>query len=359
MDILVLPGDGIGPEIVATAKAALRALDRRFELGLDLHEEPIGLTRLESDGSTLPEAVMEMMRSADGVLLGPVSTEDYPAAEDGGINVSAWCRINLDLYANLRPSSVRAGVPAHVPAMDLVIVRENTEGFYADRNMAEGSGEFMPTPDVALAVGKTTRAGSRRIAITALEMARRRRQRLTVVHKANVLRLYSGMFVEEVEKAARDYPEIELDSVIVDAMAALLVRTPERFDVVVTSNMFGDILSDEAAELSGGLGLAASLNLGDKHAVAQAAHGSAPDIAGQDIANPVAFLQSTAMLLEHLGAKTGRNEFAAAAECLMRTTDSMLTAPETRTRDIGGALGTAAFGAQVAERVLLAGSAIA
>ncbi|MHA1109204.1 MAG: isocitrate/isopropylmalate dehydrogenase family protein, partial [Alphaproteobacteria bacterium] len=350
----VLPGDGIGPEIVATAIAALRALDRRFELGLDLHQEEIGLARLEQEGSTLPERVMKLIRDADGVLLGPVSTEDYPPLDEGGINVSAWCRIELDLYANIRPSSVRTGVPARADAMDLVIVRENTEGFYADRNMAWGTGEFMPTDDVALAVGKATRPGCRRIAIAALELASRRRRKLTYVHKANVLRAYSGLFVEEVEKAARDYPEIELDSVIVDAMAALLVREPERFDVVVTTNMFGDILSDEAAELSGGLGLAASLNCGDAHAVAQAAHGSAPDIAGKDVANPVAFLQSTAMLLEHLGAKTGRNDMAAAANCLMQTTNAMLAAPETRTADLGGKLGTRAFGGALAERLLLA-----
>ena len=353
MDILVLPGDGIGPEIVATAIVALGALERRFELGLNLHQEDIGLGRLARDGTTLPETVMAMARDADGILLGPVSTHAYPAPDQGGVNVSAWCRTALDLYANVRPARVRPGVPAHVPAMDLVIVRENTEGFYADRNMVFGTGEFMPTEDVALAVGKATRPGCRRIALAALELAQRRRRRLTCVHKANVLRAYSGLFVEEVAKAAKEYPDVELDNVIVDAMAALLVREPDRFDVVVTTNMFGDILSDEAAELAGGLGLAASLNCGADHAVAQAAHGSAPDIAGQDIANPAAFLQSTAMLLEHLGSKTGRDDLAAAADLLMRTTDAMLVAPETRTRDLGGTLGTTDFGAGLAERLLL------
>ena len=302
MDILVLPGDGIGPEIVAAAIVALGALERRFELGLNLHQEDIGLGRLARDGTTLPATVMAMARDADGILLGPVSTHAYPAPDQGGVNVSAWCRTALDLYANVRPARVRPGVPAHVPA---------------------------------------------------LELAQRRRRRLTCVHKANVLRAYSGLFVEEVAKAAKEYPDVELDNVIVDAMAALLVREPDRFDVVVTTNMFGDILSDEAAELAGGLGLAASLNCGADHAVAQAAHGSAPDIAGQDIANPAAFLQSTAMLLEHLGSKTGRDDLAAAADLLMRTTDAMLVAPETRTRDLGGTLGTTDFGAGLAERLLL------
>ena len=351
MDILVLPGDGIGPEIVSAATTALGVLDQRFGLGLALHEEEIGLVPLGRDGTTLPEPVKAMARAADGILLGPVSTDDYPPLEAGGVNPSAWCRTRLDLYANVRPACVRQGVPAPVPAMDLVIVRENTEGFYADRNMAFGTGEFMPTDEVALAVGKATRAGCRRIAVAALELAQRRRRKLTCVHKANVLRMFSGLFVEEVEKAARDYPDVTLDMVIVDAMAALLVRTPERFDVVVTTNMFGDILSDEAAELSGGLGLAASLNFGDRHAVAQAAHGSAPDIAGQDIANPVAFLHSTAMLLAHLGSRRDDGNLGAAASCLAEVTDSLLALPATRTPDLGGALGTRAFGAAVAERI--------
>jgi len=294
MDILVLTGDGIGPEIVAATLPALAALDQRFGLGLNLEERAIGFAGLAAEGSTLPGGVAEAARAADGVLLGPVDTHAYPPLEDGGVNVSAWFRVNFDLYANIRPSYTRAGVPSVAREMDLVIVRENTEGFYADRNMVAGSGEFMPTDDLALAVGKATRAGCRRIAVAALELARRRRKTLTCVHKANVLKLYSGLFVNEVEKAALDYPDVELGSVIVDAMAALLVREPARFDVIVTTNMFGDILSDEAAELAGGLGLAASLNAGDDHAVAQAAHGSAPDIAGLDVANPVAFLQSTA-----------------------------------------------------------------
>jgi len=343
MRLLVLPGDGIGPEIVAAATAALGALNRRFRLGLELVHRDVGFASLENVGTTLPAEVMALATEVDGVLLGPVSTEEYPPAEKGGINLSAWFRTHLDLYANIRPSHVRPGVPAHVPAMDLVIVRENTEGFYADRNMAVGSGEFMPTPDVALAIGKLTVAGCRRIAVTAFELARRRRGRLTAVHKANVLRIYSGLFLDQVGQVSRDYPDVRWDTVIVDAMAALLVRVPERFDVVVTTNMFGDILSDEAAELAGGLGLAASLNAGDRHAVAQAAHGSAPDIAGQDRANPAAFMQSVAMLLDHLGAHGNRRDLVDAAACLNAGTDALLADPATRTPDLGGTAGTKAF----------------
>lgn len=343
MKLLVLPGDGIGPEIVASAVDAIAALDGRFKLGIELIHRVVGLTSLAESGTTLPEDVRALASEVDGVLLGPVSTEDYPAAAEGGINPSAWFRSNFDLYANIRPSYVREGVPGHAKDMDLVIVRENTEGFYADRNMAVGTGEFMPTPEIALAVGKATVEGCRRIAVTAFELAQRRSKRLTAVHKANVLKIYSGLFLDQVKHVAKDYSDVTVDTVIVDAMAALLIREPQRFDVVVTTNMFGDILSDEAAEIAGGLGLAASLNAGDKHAIAQAAHGSAPDIAGQDKANPVAFIQSVAMLLDHIGARHGRDDLAAAAACLKAETDGLLANPETRTADLGGTCGTKGF----------------
>lgn len=343
MKFLVLPGDGIGPEIVESALDALGALDRQYGLAIELDRHEVGFASLERTGSTLPPEVMALATQVDGVLLGPVSTEDYPPLEKGGINPSSWFRKQLDLYANIRPSYVRPGVPCHAADMDLVIVRENTEGFYADRNMAVGSGEFMPTPEVALAIGKVTTEGCRRIAVTAFELARRRRRHVTAVHKANVLKIYSGLFLDQVRMVATDYPDVELDTVIVDAMAALLIREPQRFDVVVTTNMFGDILSDEASEIAGGLGLAGSLNAGDKFAVAQAAHGSAPDIAGQDKANPVAFLQSVAMLLEHLGAKKDRRDLTDAAATLKRETDALLASPTTRTIDLGGHCGTKAF----------------
>ena len=344
MNILILPGDGIGPEIVAVADAALTAVNKRFSLHLILDRQEAGLATLKSAGTTITDEVAAKARQADGVVLGPASTEDYPSAAEGGINISAWFRSQFDLFANIRPSKIRAGVPGHVPEMDLIIVRENTEGFYADRNMAVGTGEFMPTPDIALAVGKATVEGCRRIAVAAFELARRRKKHLTAVHKANVLRHYSGLFLTQVDAVSKDYPDVEVDKVIVDAMAALLVRTPENFDVVVTTNMFGDILSDEAAELAGGLGLAASLNAGDEHAIAQAAHGSAPDIAGKNIANPAAMVHSTAMLLDHLGAKHGKENLVAAGQCLAEETDALLASEATRTADLGGSCTTSEFG---------------
>jgi 3-isopropylmalate dehydrogenase len=235
--------------------------------------------------------------------------------------------------------------------MDLVIVRENTEGFYADRNMHLGLGEFMPTPDLALSLRKITAHASRRIATTAFELARTRRRKLTTVHKENVLKLTEGLFLREVRKVAQDYPDVACDEQLVDAMAALLVRDASRFDVVLATNMYGDILSDEAAELSGSLGLAASINAGEVHCMAQAQHGSAPDIAGQDRANPVSLVLSAAMLLGWLAQKHQRQNFADAQRIIETAVDEVLSDPAKRTRDLGGPLGTRAFTAALCGRI--------
>jgi len=350
--ILVLPGDGIGPEITAAAMTALTALNDKLSLKLDFSQRTLGLEALAKEGSTLPDSLMEEIKKADGVVMGPVDTYAYPPKEEGGINPSATLRKELDLYANIRPSRARPGVPALTPDMDLVIARENTEGFYADRNMFSGSGEFMPTEDVALAVRKITRQGSARIARVAFDLAQRRRKKVTVVTKANVLKVSEGLFLGEVRKVAADYPDVALDEILIDAMAAMLVRTPGAFDVVVTTNMYGDILSDEAAELSGGLGLGGSVNAGDDHAIAQAAHGSAPDIAGQGIANPTALMVSAAMLLEWLGGKHGRDDLINSAQTFNAAIDKVLASPTNHTPDLGGKATTADVGNAVAAEIL-------
>ena len=351
MKILILPGDGIGPEIMAATGAALEALNDTHGLKLAFEERVIGLASLETEGSPLPDAVIEAIEAADGTVVGPVHTVAYPPASEGGVNPSATMRKRFDLYANIRPSRARPGVPAMTPKMDLVIARENTEGFYADRNMFQGTAEFMPTEGVALSVRKITVQGSRRIAESAFDLAGRRRNKVTVVHKANVLKVSDGLFRDTVREVAKSHPEVELDEVLIDAMAALLVRTPEAFDVVLTTNMFGDILSDEAAELSGGLGLGGSLNAGDDHAIAQAAHGSAPDIAGQGIANPTALMVSVAMLMEWLGAGHGRDDLSAAAAACNAAVDAVLADPANHTPDLGGSAKTADIGRAVADAI--------
>jgi len=351
MKILVLPGDGIGPEITQATLTVLNRANARFGLGLEWNSMDIGLKALKEQGSTLPDAVMEAARAAPGIILGPVDHLQYPPREQGGINPSGELRVKLDLFANIRPARSRMGVGLTGKPVDLVIFRECTEGFYADRNMFFGRGEFMPTEDIALAVRKVTARQCSRIARVAFDWARKRRRKVTAVHKANVLHISDGLFLREVRKVAREYPDVELDEKIVDAMAALLVRDPSRFDCIVTGNMFGDILSDEASEISGSLGLAGSTMAGDDACCAQAQHGSAPDIQGQDKANPTSLVLSAAMLLEWLAGRHRREEFARAAAAIDAAVDALLQSPVTRTPDLGGTLGTQAFAAAVAARL--------
>lgn len=351
LDILLLPGDGIGPEITDTAEAVLEALDKQFGLGLNVIRRDIGFAALKADGITWSAETEAACRAADGVIMGPTDTAAYPPPEEGGIGPSAFARKNLDLFANIRPSRSAPGAPALKPGVDLVVVRENTEGFYADRNMALGNAEFMPMPGIALAIRKITEVASERIARVAFEMAAARRKKVTIVHKANVLKLTCGLFLDTAEKVGKDYPGVEVDEAHVDAMASDLVRKPETFDIVLCSNMYGDILSNLAAELTGGLGLAGSLNRGDDVSLAQAAHGSAPDIAGQGIANPGSILRSTAMLLQDLGERRSDNALAAAAAALDTGLDTLLANAATRTTDLGGGLSTAQFGQTLAERL--------
>jgi 3-isopropylmalate dehydrogenase len=351
MKILVLAGDGIGPEITAATLAVLDRANSLFKLGLEWQREEIGLPALKKEGTTLPARVLQTARSSDGVILGPLSTYDYPARDKGGVNPSAEFRTKLDLYANIRPARSRLGVGLTGKPVDLVIYRENTEGFYADRNMYSGSGEFMPTEDMALAVRRVTAKCCERIALRAFEAAMARRRKVTAVHKANVFRISDGLYLREVRKVAQAFPKVQLEEVIVDAMAALLMRDPMRFDVIVAENMYGDILSDEASELSGGLGLGGSINAGDEHCLAQAQHGSAPDIAGKDKANPSSLILSAAMLLEWMAARRRNDSLAAAARSIDAAVDATLKNPATRTADLGGRIGTREFAQAVTAKL--------
>jgi len=348
--LLVLEGDGIGPEICAATVAVLEAAAGVFGTRFGFEHADIGFAALKRSGTTFPDAVLEAAKSADGVILGPVSHNEYPPVSQGGLNPSGQLRRRLDLYANIRPARSRPGFPPRCgKAIDLVTMRENTEGFYADRTMFMGTGEVMPTPDLAMAFRKVTRHASLRIAEAAFTLAMRRRKKVTAVHKANVLRISDGLFLDCVRQVAAEYPQVEYDEKLIDAMAALLVRDASVFDVVVTTNMFGDILSDLAAEISGSLGLAASLNAGAEYGVAQAQHGSAPDIAGQDRANPASLIGSAAMLLAWLGERREDARLIRAAAAIEAALDRVIADPTGRTADLGGPLGTRAFAQRVAE----------
>ncbi|MGC8517569.1 MAG: isocitrate/isopropylmalate dehydrogenase family protein [Steroidobacteraceae bacterium] len=351
MNLLVLPGDGIGPEITAAAIDVLHAADQRFGLDLHLEYDEVGFVSLEKYGTTLRPEVLERARAYDGVILGTQSHSQYPAPEKGGRNISAAFRVQLDLYANVRPARTRNYLPSNLRPgkhMDLVIMREATEGFYPDRNMSRGWGEMMPSPDMALSVRKITRHCSERIARRAFELAMSRRRKVTVVHKVNSFHMSDGLFLECARQVAREFPEVTLDDLLIDACTAHLVRNPERFDVLVAENFYGDILSDLASELSGSLGLGGSIMAGERLCCAQAQHGSAPDIAGQDKANPTSMILSVAMLLQWLGEHHRQAAYGEASTALHQTIDTVLADPQTRTTDLGGNTGTRAFGTAVA-----------
>ncbi|PTX54399.1 3-isopropylmalate dehydrogenase [Litoreibacter ponti] len=336
LHLLCLPGDGIGPEIMAATRRVLDAVTPRCTRPIRVTEAQIGFAALKASGTTLPDDLRTAARAADGVILGPVSHNDYPAVAEGGLNPSGVLRKDLALFANVRPARTWAGVPhASKTAFSLTVMRENLEGFYADRNMHMGPGEFMPDPDTALAFRRITRAASMNIARAGFAHAARvGHARVTAVHKANVMRVSDGLYLECCREVAANHPDLHYDEMLVDAAAAHLVRDPAQFGTIVTTNMFGDILSDLASELGGGLGLAGSLNHGAEHAVAQAQHGSAPDLAGEGTANPVSLILSLAMLLRHRGEAT-------AADSIERALAVVL--PETRTPDLGGTASTDSF----------------
>ncbi len=350
--LMVLEGDGIGPEITSATLHVLEVVNDILALKMTFVPAEVGLSALRSHGTTLPATVVEQATQVDGVILGPVAHNDYPPAAQGGVNPSGELRKRLDLFANIRPARTRSNIASPIASsFDLVIVRENTEGFYADRSMYEGMGEFMPTPDLAFALRKISAHGSYRIARQAFELARQRRRKVTTVHKANVLRLSDGLFLRCVREVAAGYTDVEHEERLIDAMTALLIRDPRPFDVVLTTNMFGDILSDEACELAGGLGLGASLNLGEAHAMAQAQHGAAPDIAGKDVANPSSLIGSTVMLLDWLSTRHNDPRLAQAGRMIDQALDAVLMQPALRTPDLGGNTGTRAFADAVADKV--------
>jgi 3-isopropylmalate dehydrogenase len=339
----ILPGDDIGLEIVPASVEVSRAAARLHGVEIDWTPLPIGRPALDTHGNTLPPETMATLPTLDGWILGPIGHRAYPKVPQA-VNPHPILRKQFNLFANVRPTRSYPDIGCLHQDVDLVIVRENNEGFQPDRNMFMGNGEFRPTDEITLSVRVITRTGSRRVARAAFELARQRRKHLTYVHKDTVFKLGCGMFVEECQKLAPEYPDVLVDDVIVDTFAMRLVRDPQSFDVVVTTNMFGDILSDEAAGLVGGLGMAPGLCIGDGDiAMAQATHGSAPDIAGRGVANPYAMMESTRMLFEWLGHSRGNPGAVRMGSSMSRAITRALADPKARTRDIRGEGNTATF----------------
>ena len=332
----ILEGDDIGHEVVPAAVEAARRAAAIAGQSIDWVEVPIGRRALDTHGHTMPEGTLETLEGLDGWILGPIGHRDYPKVAEA-VNPHPILRKRFDLFANVRPTRSFPDIGCLHDDIDLVIVRENNEGFQPDRNVVMGSGEFRPTHDVTISVRVITTEGSAKVARAAFEIARTRKKRLTLVHKNTVYKLGCGMFVDTCYEVARDFPDVTVDEVIVDTMALRLVRDPQSFDTVVTTNMFGDILTDEAAGLVGGLGMAPGLCIGrGAKAMAQATHGSAPDIAGQDRANPYAMIESTRMLFDWLGANRGLPAATRMSEVMKQGIDAALADPATRTPDIRG-----------------------
>ena len=347
--IAVLEGDDIGPEVVAATVEVLEQAARNRGVAIDWEWLPSGIAAVRDHGSTLPDAVVARLREIPGWILGPVGHHAYPMGDLRFRNPSGYLRKNFELYSNVRPSRSWPGVASVSDAVDLVIVRENTEGFYADRNVLDGNGEFRPDEDMVISLRVVTRRASMRVARQAFELARYRgrHRKVTAVHKANVLRRGDGLFLACCREVASEYPDIKLDDFLVDAFAMRLITRPAEHDVIVTTNMFGDILSDASAGLVGGLGLAPGLNIGEDHAMAQAVHGSAPDISGHGIANPIAEILSGALLFGWLGRSADLAGLRDAGHDIDAAVARVLSARDRLTPDLGGTASTTALTASI------------
>jgi 3-isopropylmalate dehydrogenase len=347
----VLYGDGIGPEIVkATVTVLTEAASQLENTHFDWVELPMGWTGIKEYSNPIPEVTKNSLNNCHGWIMGPHDAAAYPKEYQEKRNPSGELRHYFDLFANVRPSKTIEGIRSVVGEADLVIYRENTEGFYPDRNMYTGTGEFMVTPEVAISTGVFTKKAAERIAHAAFKMAMKRRKKVTIVHKANVIKLANGLFVNTCKEVGKQYPEVTIDDFHVDAMAAHLVRRAKDFDVIVTTNMFVDILSDLAGELVGSLGLAPSINASEEKAMAQAAHGSAPDIAGKNIANPVGELLSAVMLLDWLAERHDDHNLIEVAR-LVETAMYQTISEGICTKDLGGTATTTEFTQGIVQRI--------
>ena len=350
LKIGLLLGDDIGLEVVPEAVKVMKAAAKKTGLEVQWSEHPIGRKGHEVHGHTMPQATVEALEKTDGFLCGPIGHGAYPR------NDPTWImpplRKRLDLYASIKPVKSYSNIQSVHKDVDIVFLREVTEGMQSSDTVVAGAGEFRPNDEITIASRVITRKGSSRVAREAFEIARTRpRRKVTSVHKEPVYRLACGMFAEECRKLAKEYPDVKLDEVLVDGFAMKLVMNPQQFDVVVTTNQFGDILTDEGAGVVGGLGLAPGLCVGERLAMSQATHGSAPDIAGKNIANPYALIMSGQMLFEWLGRKRNEERAIQAARLIDMAVGKVIAEAKHLTTDLGGKASTVEMGDAVAAAV--------
>ena len=329
-------GDGIGPELSDSAISVLNTIQEKYGLEFEISKLIAGDKALEQTGNALPDDVVETIKNSDVCLKAPVG--------ESAADVIVVLRRMLDLYANIRPSKSYPHMPALRDDIDMVIVRENTEDLYTGKEFSLG--------DSAVALRIISESASKRIAKYAFETARQRNsmKQVTCVHKSNVMRVTDGLFAKACIDVSKDYPDIKFEEMYVDACAMNLIRQPEKFDVVVTTNLFGDILSDESSQVVGGLGMAPAANLGDDFALFEPVHGAAFDIAGQNIANPSSFLLSIKMMLDWLGAKHNDQKCFEMAKKLESTIFDLVKSG-IKTKDIGGDKTTTEFTKQITDNL--------
>ena len=323
LKIGILLGDDIGLEVVPESVKVMKAAAAKAGLDIEWSEHPIGRSGHELHGHTMPEPTVKALAGTDGWICGPIGHGAYPR------NDPTWImpplRKRFDLFASVKPVKSYPNIESVHKNVDIVFLREVTEGMQSSDTVVAGSGEFRPNDSISIGTRVVTRLGANRVAREAFEIARTRsRKTVTAVHKEPVYRLVCGMFAEECRKVAKEFPDCKLQEVLVDGFAMKLVMKPQQYDVVVTTNQFGDILTDEGAGVVGGLGLAPGLCVGERQAMAQATHGSAPDIAGRNIANPYAMIMSGQMLLEWLGRKRNDPKATQAARLIEKAVERVI-----------------------------------
>jgi 3-isopropylmalate dehydrogenase len=351
LKIGILLGDDIGHEVVPECVKVMKAAASHSGLAIDWHTLPIGKHGHDQHGHTLPAITEQALWGLDGWIMGPIGHAAYPR------NDPTWVmppvRKKYELFAAVRPSRSYPNIKSIHKGVDIVFVRETSEGMLYSETVVAGAPEFRPNDDITVAMRVITRKGSNRVAREAFEIARTRpRKKVTAAHKEPVYRLACGMFAEECRKVARDYPDVTFEEAMIDTISMKLVMAPQQYDVVVTTNQFGDILTDVGAGLVGGLGLAPGLCVGERQAMAQATHGSAPDIAGRNIANPYAMIVSGQMLLAFLGRKHDEPKAMAAAGAMQAAIEKTITEAKHLTPDLGGKASTQEMGNAIAAAVL-------